>query len=215
MKQPHLVALLLFGCLSAWAAPNNQQDKENSYQTELLSGKVKIIVSFEQKEYQIGDKIPLLLTIQNDSEDALYYNWKGYGYIGSDITVLSTSAKEKVKKTALAKAFDARRRGFNSHSFDDIPPHQKYTRTIDLMSFFAITDPGDYIVSLTSFLSYYDYIKAKPSRQPLKFTIDEMKLKIIEKKVENTEKNNSPHPVKGDIRNSASDRKDVSPLNSN
>ena len=59
MKQPHLVALLLFGCLSAWATPNNQQDMENSYQTELLSGKVKIIVSFEQKEYQIGDKIPL------------------------------------------------------------------------------------------------------------------------------------------------------------
>ena len=215
MKQPHLVALLLFGCLSAWATPNNQQDKENSYQTELLSGKVKIIVSFEQKEYQIGDKIPLLLTIQNDSEDALYYNWKGYGYIGSDITVLSTSAKEKVKKTALAEAFDARRKIFNSHSYDDILPHQTYTRTIELTNFFNIAKPGDYIISVSSFLSYYGYRAAKPSRQPLKFTIDEMKLKIIEKKVENTEKNKSPHPVKGDIRDSASDRKDVSPLNSN
>ena len=215
MKQPHLVALLLFGCLSAWATPNNQQDKENSYQTELLSGKVKIIVSFEQKEYQIGDKIPLLLTIQNDSEDTLYYDWKGYGYAGADITVLYTLDKEKVKKTDFAEAMDLGRKSFNSYSYDDILPHQTYTRTIELTDCFTIAKPGDYIVSLTSFLSYYGYRTAKPSRQPLKFTIDEMKLKIIEKKVENTEKNNSPHPVKGDIRDSASDRKDGSPLNSN
>ena len=84
-----------------------------------------------------------------------------------------------------------------------------------MVNYFTILSPGEYIISLTSFLSYYGYIKVKPSRQPLKFTIDEMKLKIIEKKVENTEKNKSPHPVKGDIRDSASDRKDVSPLNSN
>ena len=215
MKQPHLVALLLFGCLSAWATPNNQQDKENSYQTELLSGKVKIIVSFGQREYQVGDKISLLLTIQNDSEDALYYDWKGYGYDGTEITVLYASSKEKVKKTALAESIDLRRKSFGSCSFDDILPHQTYTRTIDLVNYFTILSPGEYIISLTSFLSYYGYIKVKPSRQPLKFTIDEMKLKIIEKKVENTEKNKSPHPVKGDIRDSASDRKDGSPLNSN
>ena len=215
MKQPHLVALLLFGCLSAWAAPNNQQDKENSYQTELLSGKVKIIVSFEQKEYQIGDKIPLLLTIQNDSEDTLYYDWKGYGYDGADITILYTPDQKKVKKAAIVPIFDFRKKAFISFSHDDIPPHQKYTRTIRLTHFFTITKPGNYIISLTSFLSYHGYRTAKPSRQPLKFTIDEIQLKIIEKKVENTEKNKPPHPVGGDIRDSASDRKDVSPLNSN
>ena len=189
MKQPHLVALLLFGSFSTWATPNNQQDRENSYQTELLSGKVKIIVSFEQKEYQIGDKIPLLLIIQNDSEDTLYYDWKGYGYGGVNITVsLCTSDQKKVKKTAIAPIFDFRKKAFGGYSHDDIPPHQKYTRTINLTNFFNIAKPGDYIISVTSFLSYYGHRKAKPSRQPLKFTIDEMKLKIIKKKVENTKK---------------------------
>lgn len=216
MKLFRLVALLLLVCFSVWANQNDQQAKLGSYQTELLSGKVKIIVSFKQEEYQVGDSIPLFLTIQNDSEDTLGYDWKGYGYDGADITILlCTPDQKKAKKTAIAPIFDFRRKAFISHSYDDIPPHQKSTRTIELTNFFVITKPGDYIVSLTSFLLYYDYIKVKPPRQPLKFTIDEMKLKIIEKKVENTEKNNSPHPVKGDIRNSASDRKDVSPLNSN
>ena len=215
MKFFHLVLLVVIGSFSAWATPNNQQDKENSYRTELLSGKVKIIVSFEQKEYQIGDKIPLLLTIQNDSENALCYDWKGYGYEGADISVLSAPGREKVKKTTLAESLVSRRKIFNSHSYDDIPPQQKNTRVINLAKFFVISSPGDYFVSLGGFLSTYDYKTLRPTGQALKFDINKMKLKIIEKKVENTEKNKSPHPVKGDIRDSASDRKDGSPHNSN